>query len=105
MRMKYGVISLTSNRVRTWTKLAVSLHWRSTAEGRIRVTQTGAMSLVVEVNTTGLTTGSRSMSMLSKNDVMRGTLTIMVPSTTNLTDTAPLKEGATQVESKPFPII
>jgi hypothetical protein len=42
---------------------------------------------------------------LSKNDMMREIMTIMVPSMTNLTDSAPLKEGATQEESKPFPTI
>jgi hypothetical protein len=35
------------------------------------------------------------VSALSKNDEMRGTMTIMVPSMTNLTDSAPLKEGTT----------
>jgi hypothetical protein len=46
-----------------------------------------------------------SVSALSKNDVMRGTMTIMVPSHTNLTGSAPLKEGATQEDSKTFPTI
>jgi hypothetical protein len=59
----------------------------------------------VEMHVTGLTNGARSMSALSKNDMMRGTMTIMVPSMTNLTDSAPLKEGTTQEESKLSPII
>jgi hypothetical protein len=40
-----------------------------------------------------------------KNDVMRVTMTIMFPSTTNLTNSAPLKEGVTQEESKAFLMI
>jgi hypothetical protein len=32
--------------------------------------------------------------MLDKNDAMRGTMIIIVPSMTNLTNNAPLKEGA-----------
>jgi hypothetical protein len=32
-------------------------------------------------------------------------MTIMVPSMTNLTDSTPLKEGATQEDSNPFPMI
>jgi hypothetical protein len=52
-----------------------------------------------------LTTGAKSVIALSKNDMMREIMTIMVPSMTNLTDSAPLKEGATQEESKPFPTI
>jgi hypothetical protein len=47
----------------------------------------------------------QDVSVLSKNNAMRGTMTIMVPSTTNLTDSAPLKEGTTQEESKLFPTI
>jgi hypothetical protein len=47
----------------------------------------------------------QDVSVLSKNNAMRRTMTIMVPSTTNLTDSAPLKEGTTQEESKLFPTI
>jgi hypothetical protein len=53
----------------------------------------------------GLTTVAMIVSVLSKNDMMRGTMTIMVTSMTNLTGRAPLKEGTTQEESKPFPMI
>jgi hypothetical protein len=60
---------------------------------------------MIEMHAIGLTTGARNGSALSKNDVMIGTMIIMVPSITNLTDSAPLKEGATQEESMPFPMI
>jgi hypothetical protein len=70
------------------------------AEGGIRKTEICAMTSAIEMHTVGLTTGAKSMSTLSKNNKMRGTMTIMVPSMTNLTDSAPLKEGATQEESQ-----
>jgi hypothetical protein len=75
------------------------------AEGGIGMIETCAMSSAAEMLVTGLTSGARSVSALSKNDVMRGTMTIMIPSTINLIDNASLKEGATLEESKPFPTI
>jgi hypothetical protein len=52
----------------------------------------------------GSKTGAKSKSALSRSDVMRGTMIIMVPSMTNLTDNAPLKEGIMQGGLKPFPM-
>jgi hypothetical protein len=40
---------------------------------------------------------------LNMSDVKTGTIITMVPIMTNLTDSIPPKEGAMQVESKPFP--
>jgi hypothetical protein len=94
--MKYGVMSLTTNRVRAGTQPAISLHRRNVAEGRIGMTEICVTSSAVEMHVTGLTTSVRSVSALSKNNVIRGTMIIMVPSMTNLTDSALLKEGATQ---------
>jgi hypothetical protein len=103
--VKYGVTILTTDKVHVGTRSTVSLNWRNAAEGGIGMTEIYATSSAVEMHTIGLTIGARSVSALSKNDVMRGTMTIMVPSTTNLTDSAPTKEGATQEESKPFSTI
>jgi hypothetical protein len=102
--VKYGVTSLTTDRVHMGTQTAVSLHWRNVGEGGIGMTEICASS-AAEMDATGLTIGARSVSALSKNDEIRGTMTIMVPSTTNLTDSAPLKEGATQEESRLSPMI
>jgi hypothetical protein len=77
MMVKYGVTSLTTDRVNAGTRPAVSLHQRNTTEGGIEMTEI----------------------------CMRGTMTVMVPSMTNLTDNALLKEGATQEDSKLFPMI
>jgi hypothetical protein len=105
MTVEYGVTSLTTDRVHAWTRASISLHRRNAAEGGIRMTEICATSSAAEMHVIELTTGTRSMSALSKNDVMRGTMTIMIPSTTNLIDNASLKEGATLKESKPFPTI
>jgi hypothetical protein len=93
--VKYEVMSLTTDRVCAGAHPTISLHQRNTAKDRIGMTEICATSSVEEMHTIGLTTGARSVSALSKNDMMRGTMTIMVPSMTNLTDSAPLKEGAT----------
>jgi microcystin degradation protein MlrC len=105
MTAKYGVMNLTIDRIRTGTRPAVSLHRRSMTEGMIRMTETCATSSTVEMHVAGLTTSARSLSASSKSDMMIGTMTIMVPSMTNLTNNTPLKEGATQEESRPFTTI
>jgi hypothetical protein len=105
MMVKYGVTSLTTDRVNAGTRPAVSLHQRNTTEGGIEMTEICMTSSTAEMHTTGLTTGVKSVSTLSKSGVMRGTMTVMVPSMTNLTDNALLKEGATQEDSKLFPMI
>jgi hypothetical protein len=105
MMVKYGVTSLTTNRVHVETWLAVSLHQRNVAKGRIRMTKICMTSYAAELHTIRLTADVRSMRMLSKNDVMRQTMTTMDPSTTNLTNNAFLKEGTTHEESKLFPMI
>jgi hypothetical protein len=99
---KYGVTSLTTDSIHMGTQPTVSLHWRNAAEGGIGMTEICAMSSATEMHVIRLTTNARRVSVLSKNGVMRGTMTIMVPSMTNLTDSTPLKEGTTQEESKPF---
>jgi hypothetical protein len=103
MMTKYGVTSLTTDRVDVGTQPAVSLLQRSMTEGMIGMTETCAISSAVEMHMAGLTTGARSTSASSKTDVMRGTMIIVVLSMTNLTDSVPLKEGATWEESNPFP--
>jgi hypothetical protein len=103
--MKYGVMSLTNDKVHAGSQPAVSLHWRNAVECRIGMTKISVTSSVAEMHATGLTIGIRSMSTLSKNDMMRGTMTIMTPSMTNLTNSALLKMGTIQEESKLSPMI
>jgi hypothetical protein len=49
----------------------------------------------------GSKTDAKNETVVNRNNTMRGTMIIMTPSTTNLTDSAPLKEGAME-ESKHF---
>jgi hypothetical protein len=55
------------------------------------------MSSAAQMHAAGSKTSVRS-------DVKRGAMTIMVPITTDLTDSALLKKGAMQEESRPFPM-
>jgi hypothetical protein len=55
------------------------------------------------MHVTRLKTGVRSVSVLNKSNVKRGTMTTMVPIMTNLTDSVLLKEGIMQEESMRSP--
>jgi hypothetical protein len=94
------VKNLTTGRVYTVTRPAVSLHQRNAAKGETGMTETCMMSSAIEMHVVKLKTSTESECASSRNDAMRGTLITMVPSMTNLTDNAPLKEGAIQEESK-----
>jgi hypothetical protein len=71
----------------------------------IRNTAICMMSSTSEMHMVGLITGARSMSTSSKSAMMKGTMTTMILSMTNLTDSVPLMEGTTQEESNPSPTI
>jgi hypothetical protein len=103
--MNHRVKSLTTSRAHAGTQPAVSLHQRSVAEGVIGKTETCVTSSVAEMHVAALTADGRSMSALSKNGVMKETMTTMVLSITSLTDSVSLMEGAIQEESKPSPMI
>jgi hypothetical protein len=60
------------------------------------MTETCATSSMAEMHAAGSKTGAKSESALSRSGAMRGTMNIMVPSTTNLTYKALLKEGVMQ---------
>jgi hypothetical protein len=58
----------------------------------IRITETCMTSSMAEMHAAGSKIGAKSNGALSRNNEMRGTMIIMVPSMTNLTDDAPLRE-------------
>jgi hypothetical protein len=101
--VKYGVMSFTTGRVRVGTQTAASLHRRSMAKDVTGMTETCATSSAVEMHVAGSITGAKSLSAMSSNDMMRGTMIIMVLPMTNLTDSAPRMSGTTHKESRPFP--
>jgi hypothetical protein len=100
VRTETGVWSLTTGRVPMGIRPAVSLYRRSAAEGMVRTIATCVMSSAAEMHATGSKTSTKNESAQSKNNAMRGTMIIMAPSTTNLTNSAPLKEGKTREESR-----
>jgi hypothetical protein len=51
----------------------------------------------------GLKTDVKSMSVLNRSSMKKGTVTTMVPITTNLTDNVLPKEGVMQEESRHSP--
>jgi hypothetical protein len=102
--MEFRVRSLTTSIVRVGTQPIVSLHQRSTAKRVIGMTETCKTSYAAEMHMAGSKIGTKSESALSRNNMMSGTMIIMVPSMTNLTDNVPLKEGAMQEESRPSPM-
>jgi hypothetical protein len=66
------------------------------------MTETCTTSFVAKMHAVGSKTSVGSVSALNRSDVKRETMTIMVPITTNLTNSVLLREGAMQVESRPF---
>jgi hypothetical protein len=101
--MKYGVMSLTTDRVHVGTQPAVSPHWRNAAECGIRMIVICMTSSTTEMHTAGLKTGARSANILSKSRAKKGTMTTIVPIMTNLTDSVLPKEGVMQEESRHSP--
>jgi hypothetical protein len=100
--MKHGVMSMNTSRVPMGAWLAISLYLRNVPKDETRMTETCVVSSMTEIHVVGLKTGARSTSTLNRSSVKKGTITITVPFTINLTDSALLKEGAMQVESKLF---
>jgi hypothetical protein len=82
---KHGVMIMTTDRVCIGTQQAVSLHQRNMTEGETRMTEICTMSSAIEMCAAESKIGLRSMSVLNRNNVKKGTITTMVPIMTNLT--------------------
>jgi hypothetical protein len=103
MMTKHGVMIMTTGRVCIGTQQAVSLHQRNTTEGETRMTEICMTSSTIEMCAADLKIGVRSTSVLNRSNVKKGTITTMVPITTNLTDSVLLREGVMQEESRHSP--
>jgi hypothetical protein len=84
-RVKTGVTRMTTGIVPVGTRPAASLHHWSTVEGMAGTTVTCMTSSVGEMHATGLKTGTEIKNVMSRSSMMRGTMTIMTLTTTNLT--------------------
>jgi hypothetical protein len=106
MMMKHGVTSMTTGKVLTGTRQAVSLHWRNAAEDKTWMTEICMTSSAVGILATELKTGVRSASALNRSSMKKGTMTTTVPIMTNLIDSILPKGGggAMQEVSKLFPM-
>jgi hypothetical protein len=91
--MKHRVMSLTTGRVNTGTRQAVSLHQRNAAKDETGTTKICVMSSTVEMHKARSKTGVRSVSALNRSNMKKGTMTAMIPIATNLTDSVLLKWG------------
>jgi hypothetical protein len=84
MMTKHGVVSLTTGRVSLGTRQAVSLHRRNTAKDDTGMIEICVMSPTIEMHAAGSKTGIRSASASNRSNVKKGTMTTMIPITTDL---------------------
>jgi hypothetical protein len=83
--MDTGVMMTTTRKAFVGTRPAASLHGRSAAEDAAETTAAYAMSSVPEMHVTESKAGAEIRSVKSKNITIKGTMIIMVLTTTNLT--------------------
>jgi hypothetical protein len=69
--MKHGVTSPATGRVLIWTRQAVSLHRRNTAEDETGMTEICAMSSTAEMHTDKLKIGARRLSALNRSTMKK----------------------------------
>jgi hypothetical protein len=69
------------------------------------MTETYAMLSVAKMHAGGSKIGVRSTSALNRSNVKRGAMIIMIPITSNLTDSTLPRESAMQEESRAFSTI
>jgi hypothetical protein len=83
LTVNHGVMSLTTDRVHVETWPAVSLLRWNTAEGETGMTEICSTPSTAKMQAAGTKTGAKSMSVLNRSDVTKGTMTTMVPFMTN----------------------
>jgi hypothetical protein len=98
-----GVIMVTTENVFMETRPAASLHVRSAADDIARTTVTYTTSSAPEMHTAKLKAGAENGSVRSKNNMMKGTMTIMVLPTINLTKSGHQKQDTSQEASRYIP--
>jgi hypothetical protein len=102
MESEDGVRILTTARAHAGTRPAVTLPQRSAVESE--TTWICATLSTTKMHMSGLKTDARSETTLSMNAAMKWVMTIMVPSTINLTDTIPRKEDTMMMGSNLSPM-
>jgi hypothetical protein len=102
-RMETGVMMMTTGKAFVGTRPAASLHERSVAEDITETIATFTASSVVEMHAAEVKDDTNIGSVKSKNSTMKGTMIIMVLSTTNLTWSSHQKWDTTQKASRHIP--
>jgi hypothetical protein len=102
---KIGVMMMTTSRVLIGTWPAASLHGWNVAEDAIEITMTCVMPSTSEMDVAESKTSAEIGSMKSKNSAMKGTMIIMVLTTTNLTGSIHQKGDTSQESSRLIPEI
>jgi hypothetical protein len=91
-RMVTGVMMVTIGKVFMGTRPAASLRWWSVAMDTVETTAIYATSFTLEMHATGSKTGTEIRCVKSNNYVRKGTMIIMVHTTSNLTGSGYLKQ-------------
>jgi predicted ABC-type sugar transport system permease subunit len=96
-------MKMTTSIVPVEIRLVALLHRRSMVEGMAGTTVACVMSSATEMHAAGLKTGAEIESMMSRSSAMKGTMTIMAPTMTNLTSSVLQKGGIFQDVSRFIP--
>jgi hypothetical protein len=102
-RTETGDTMMTTRKAFRGTQPAASLHRRSAAEDAIETTTTYVTSSTTEIHAADLKTGVEIGSVKGKNSAMKGTMIIMVLTTTNLTGKGHRKWDTSQEASMHIP--
>jgi hypothetical protein len=94
---------MTTGRACMGTQQEVSLYRRNAVEGQTGMTEICMTSSATEMHAVQSKTGIKTVSILNRSGTKKGTMTTMVPITTNLTDSVLPKGGVMQEESRCSP--
>jgi hypothetical protein len=99
-RMWTGDVRTTIGVVPMGTRPAASLHQRCAIKGMVETTATCMMSSAAEMHAARSKTRAKIRCVTSRSSVMRGNMTIMAPTMTNLTGCIPQKRDTSQEVSR-----
>jgi hypothetical protein len=102
-RMNTGVMMVTTGRAFVGTQPAASLHGGSVAEDVVETTTIYVMSSAPKMHAAESKAGAEIRSVKSMNNAMKGTMIIMVLTTTNLTGSGHRKWDTSSEASRHIP--
>jgi hypothetical protein len=96
-------VKTTTRKAFVGTLPAASLHGRSMTKNAIETTMTYAMTSVLEMHKEESKTDAKIMSVKNKNNAMKGTMMIMVLTTSNITEISHQRWATSQEASRHIP--